>query len=50
MCMKKFDAEKIFFDKTYRVFDLAIYRQLHLVNNGWQSNNPFVFQYAGGIK
>ena len=34
MCIKMFDAEKIFFDKL-RVFNLAIYRQLHLVNNGW---------------
>ena len=25
---------------TYRVFNLAIYRQLHLVNNGWMSWFP----------
>ena len=35
MCMKKFDAEKNIFLQTYRVFNLAIFWQLHLVNNGW---------------
>ena len=35
MCMKKFDAEKIIFDKTYRVFYLAIFPWLHLVIDGW---------------
>ena len=34
-CMKKFDAENNIFWQTYMVFNLAIYRQLHLVNNGW---------------
>ena len=33
MCMKKFEAEQIFFWQTYRVFNLAIFRQLPLVNN-----------------
>ena len=34
MCMKKFDAENnFFFLQTDRVFNLAIFRQLHLVNN-----------------
>ena len=32
MCMKKFDAEKIFFDKLTGF--LAVFRQLHLVNYG----------------
>ena len=31
--LKKFDAEKIFFLQTDRVFNLAIFRQLHVVNN-----------------
>ena len=35
MCMKKFDAEKKFFLQTDKVFNLAIFRHLHLVNNGW---------------
>ena len=36
MCMKKFDAEKnIFFLTNLQVVNLAIYRQLHLVSNGW---------------
>ena len=35
--MKKFDAEKIFFDKLtgFLTNNLAIFRQLHLVSNGW---------------
>ena len=28
-------SRKNIFWQTYRVFNLAIYRQLHLVNNGW---------------
>ena len=35
MCMKKFDAEEIFFWQIDRVFNLAMFWQLHLVNNGW---------------
>ena len=35
MCIKKFDAEKIFFWQTDMVFNLAIFWQLHLENNGW---------------
>ena len=35
MWMKKYDAEKNIFWQTYRVLTLAIFRQLHLVNNGW---------------
>ena len=31
MCMKKFDAEK---KNKDRVFNLTIFRQLHLLNNG----------------
>ena len=35
MCMKKFDVEKIFFDKhTGFFFNLAIFQRLHPVNNG----------------
>ena len=30
ICMKKFDAEKMYTD---RVFDLAIFRELYLLNN-----------------
>ena len=33
MCMKKFDADVFFVN--YRVFNLAIFQQLHLVNKGW---------------
>ena len=35
MGMKKFGAEKFFFEHTDRVFNLAMFQQLHLVNNGW---------------
>ena len=35
MYMKKFDAEKNIFWQTNRVFNLAIFRQLHLANNRW---------------
>ena len=35
MCMKKFDAEKIFFDKLTGFFYLAIFPWLHLVIDGW---------------
>ena len=36
MCMKKFDAEKIFFfGQNDRDFNLAIFGWLHEVNNGW---------------
>ena len=35
MCIKKIDAEKNIFGQTYRVFNLAIFQQLHLVNKGW---------------
>ena len=34
MCMKKFDTEKIFFDQFIEFLTLAIFRRLHLVNNG----------------
>ena len=33
--MKKFDAEKNVFWQIDRVFNLGMFRQLHLVNNGW---------------
>ena len=33
--MKKFDAEKNIFWQTDRVFNLAMFQKLHLVNNGW---------------
>ena len=36
MCMKKFDAEKNILKKTYKVFNLAIFQQLHQVSNGLQ--------------
>ena len=32
--MKKFDAENYFLAKKDRVYNLAIFRQLHLLNNG----------------
>ena len=35
MCMKKFDAEKIFFDKITGLLTLAIFWWLHLVSDGW---------------
>ena len=35
MCMKKFDAEKLFLVQTDMAFNLAMFRQLHLVSNGW---------------
>ena len=35
MGMKKYDAEKFFFGQTYRVFNLAIFRRLYQVTNGW---------------
>ena len=35
MCMKKFDAEKIFFDKLRDFFNLAIFWWLHLVSDVW---------------
>ena len=34
MCIKKFDAENNIFGHIYRVFDLAIFLPLHLLNNG----------------
>ena len=34
MYMKKFDAEKIFWQND-KIFKLAIFQQLHLINNGW---------------
>ena len=51
-------CSKNIFWQTYRIFNLAIYRQLHLVNVNsldlfnriFTSVNLFVFQYAGGIK
>ena len=33
--MKMFDAEKNIFRQTDRAFNLAMFWQLHLVNNGW---------------
>ena len=35
MCKKKFDAEKNVFRQIDRVFNLAIFWQMHLVNNCW---------------
>ena len=35
ICIKKLDAEKNIFWQIDRVFNLAIFWQLHLVNNGW---------------
>ena len=35
MCIKKFDGEKNIFWQIDKVFYLAIFWQLHLVNNGW---------------
>ena len=34
MNIKKFDSENIFFENL-QVFNLDIFRRLHLVNNGW---------------
>ena len=35
MCMKNYNAEKIFFDKFTAFFNLAIFGLLLTYNNGW---------------
>ena len=37
MCMWMFDDENTCFDKITKFFNIAIFRQLHLVNNGVDS-------------